>query len=484
MSRRRLSLRARLLTLQLVVFGSFLLLASPVTYFIMSRTLEDDRDEYLTSMARHVSKEYLAKDENVPPSPSLPARCLCDPVPPSSTDPEAMHWPRHLLLCDESGEVLCSDGETAALAPQAVQQALQTNLPAFADVRWPAEFLRIIAWPFQDPNGRVLVMEVGCSYRVIEGALRKGFILMAVIDAAALLFLITGSYLLTRNAFVPIDQIVRRVEQIDEDRLEERLPMESRDDEAGRLVAVINRMLERLERAFEAQSRFSSDVAHEIRSPLTALRGMMEVTLRKERSTEEYRNVMQENLEEVLRLARLAEDLMSLAKADAGVLQIRRVRVKLREALQAVLARFKLKADEKNIELRLHAPEEVAVIGDPDLLGRLVENLVDNALIHSPQMGAVLVQLQRNEDHVTISVDDHGTGIPPQHLSKIFDRFYRVDPARSREMGGSGLGLAIAQQIARQHGGSIRVQSTVGKGSVFLVTIPVARPPEPRMETG
>jgi len=472
---RMLSLRARLLALQVVVFGALILLASPLTYFIMSRTFQKDRDDYLSAMARNLSQEYTETAETGAPPADLPPRCLPDPVPPGSPDPEATHRPRHLLVCDESGRVLSSDGEWTPLAPEAVNLAARTMQPAFADVRWSAEILRVIALPFRDRSGRLLVMEVGTSYMVIERTLGKSLIAMGVIDLVALLFLVAGSYLLTRGAFGPIDQIIRRVEQIDEDNLAERLPLEERRDEVGRLIIVINHMLERLEHAFEAQNRFSSDVAHEIRSPLTALRGQIEVALRKERPPEEYRRVMKESLEETLRLSRLAEDLMSLAKADAGVLQVRREDMDLRESLYVVLARFRPLAEEKNIQLTLHASESAAVHGDPDLIERLFENIVDNALIHTPPTGEVRVGMEKSGGWVSVYIEDTGSGIPAEELPMIFHRFYRVDPARSRDRGGTGLGLAIARQFAALHGGSIKVRSEIGKGSVFSVTIPLAR---------
>ncbi|NIO27753.1 MAG: heavy metal sensor histidine kinase [Candidatus Latescibacteria bacterium] len=474
MNKRKMSLRARLLVLQLIVFGALILLASPITYLVMSRTLHRDRDEYLVSLARNASEEYAKTNNSSENTLPFPPRCLPESMPPSSPAPGSAHRPRHLLVCDQTGKVLCSDGESEPLAPEAVHQAFETFTPAFADQRWSAEILRLIAWPFKDQNGQHLVMEVGTSYRVIEGVLGKGLVFLLIFDAVALLLLIAGSYLLTRGAFLPIDQVIRRVEQIDEANLAERLPLDRRSDEVARLVTVVNHMLGRLERAFEAQSRFSSDVAHEVRSPLTALRGQIEVALRRRRSEEEYRRVLEESLEEVLRLSRLAEDLMSLAKADAGVLHARKSKVELRELLNNVLRRFKAKAHEKNIHLHLEASEAVTVDGDPGLIGRMVENLVDNALIHTHHMGEIHVRLQKKETQAVISVEDNGAGIPSEHLSKIFDRFYRIDPARSREMGGIGLGLAISRQIALLHDGTIQVQSTLGKGSIFSITIPIA----------
>ena len=472
--RRPLSLRARLLALQLAVFGGLVLLASPASYLFMSRGLQRERDEYLASMASRLPEELLATGEPLVPDGLAPRPCLPDPVLPGSSHPQATHRPRHLLLSDGEGRVLCSDGERLPLAPEAAHEASRTQAPVYADVRWSAEVFRLVAWPFRHHDGRILVAEVGTSYLVIERTLRRGLTFLAAIGGLALLLLLAGSLALTRSAFQPIDRIVRKVEHIDEGNLAERLSLETPSDETRRLVAVINRMLERLERAFEAQSRFSSDVAHEIRSPLTALRGQIEVALRRQRPADEYRAALEECLEEVLRLSRLAEDLMCLAKADAGALGTARGEVHLRELVARLLARFRTRADEKNIELRMRVPEGAAVVGDRGLLERCLENLVENALTHAPHTGEVVVAVQTDSKRTRISVADNGPGIPAEHLPRIFDRFYRVDAARSRDVGGTGLGLSIAQQIARLHSAEIEVSSEAGKGAVFTLTLPAA----------
>lgn len=477
MTGRKLGLRKRLLALQVTVFG-VLLLASPITYLLMSRSLHRQRDAYLESLARYMVADWLRGGGTRRPGiDGSPQPCLADPLIPGSQTIRATHRPRHLLVWDGHHTPLCSDGEAWPLAADEASTALATVQPVFSDVRWAAEVMRLVAWPFRDTNGEILVMEIGTSFMVIEDVLRQGVVLTVVVEAAMLALLIGGSWFLTHRAYIPIDQIIGRVEGIGEDNLAERLPPEETDDQAGRLVAVLNHMLERLQLAFDAQSRFSSDVAHEIRSPLTALRGQIEVALRRERSAEEYRQALSDCLGEVLRLARLAEDLMSLARAEAGTLQVRHQAVELRETLRELLRRGRDRAREKDIALRLTANDPVWVRGDRELLGRLVENLIDNALIHSKRMDEVVVELRRTADRAEVTVTDHGLGIPKEHLERIFDRFYRVDPARSRDAGGTGLGLAIARQIAALHDGIVTVASEVGRGSTFTVTIPAEPTP-------
>jgi two-component system, OmpR family, sensor kinase len=464
--RRRLSLRRRLLLTLLFVFGG-LLLAAPATYLVIARTLARDFDDHLVFLARTVAQARLAP---AAPRGNAPAPCLADfrcPV-------FRAHWPRHLLVVDAGGDIVCSDGETMPLAPAAVTRARATRQAAFADLKQQGEALRLIAWPFQDEQGRLLVLEVGGGHEASDQALRTGALASVAINLAALVLLLGASWIFSRRLLAPVKRIAMQLEEIDEERLSARVPESGADGELGRLVDVINRMLDRLERAFAAEARFTSDVSHEIRSPLTALRGQIEVALRREREPSGYQEVLRESLGEVLRLQRLAEDLLSLAQADAGALEARHVPVHLGDLLARSIERLREEAARQGVTVRLDAPAPAQVVGDPDLLGRMVENLLDNALRHGAG-GTVEVTLAPAAGRVIVAVRDHGAGIPAEHLPHLFERFYRVDRARDRATGGAGLGLAIAQQIALVHGGVLRVESTVGAGSVFTVELPTAK---------
>ena len=322
---------------------------------------------------------------------------------------------------------------------------------------------------------RSVSRDMAGSSQLVEHALRRGLVPLAAVAVGGLALLLVGSFLLSRHATRRLQDIIRRVATIDEERLAERIPLGASPEELQPLVAVLNRLLARLEAAFEAQRRFASDVSHEVRSPLTALRGQIEVALRKERSPEEYRRVLAESLEEVERLTRLAEDLLDLARADAGVLELRRERLDLREVASLALRRLASTADARDIQLVLDTREPVPVLGDPDWLGRLLENLVDNAIRHSRRTGEVRIRVHREGERALMRVEDAGEGIPATALPHIFERFYRVDPSRSRDKGGAGLGLAIGRQIVTLHGGTIAVASEPGKGAVFTVTLPIAR---------
>jgi heavy metal sensor kinase len=474
---RRLSLRAELVFFQIFVLGG-LLVASPTVYFYLSWALRRNLDSHLDYLATNLSRQLRVPAPQSSGAPTPPAYCEIGKAPPASDSgvtESPVHAPRHLIVTDENGVVLCSDGERQPLSTLALAQARERMTPVYSDGQVTGEMLRLVSWPFRDQSGRLRIMEVGVSKLVFEQALRGHVAVLVVLNLSAVALLVLGShYILTRRAFAPLGRIVRRVEQIDEAKLGDRIQEEQGSDELSRLTVVLNRMLERLERAFQAESRFSSDVSHEIRSPLTALRGEIEVALRKERTPAEYQRVLRENLEEVLRLTRIAENLMSLAQADAGVLEMGREHIDLKELLVGVLRRLGPQADNKDIALELDAPEAISVFGDRVWLERLVENLVDNAILHSPHIATVGVSLRRGPATVVVAVADSGEGIPPEHLPHIFERFYRVDRSRSRSQGGAGLGLAIAQQIAILHGGRIRVESRIHHGSTFFVDLPSA----------
>ncbi|MEZ4515355.1 MAG: ATP-binding protein [Chloroflexota bacterium] len=234
------------------------------------------------------------------------------------------------------------------------------------------------------------------------------------------------------------------------------------------MARAFNQTLERLERLFRSQQRFLADVSHELRTPLTSMRGNMDIMQRMEQYDEQSVVVIQEEME---RMSRLLGDLLLLARADSGGLPIRHERVELDNLLFDVYRQ--MDRMEKQVDLELAEVDQVVVSGDDDRLKQLILNLVDNAIKYTPPGGRVSLSLTKDAGWAHIQVTDTGVGIPPEDLAHIFDRFYRVDKARTRSMGGSGLGLAIAKWVAQAHGGNIQVTSTVGQGTTFTVTLPI-----------
>lgn len=253
-----------------------------------------------------------------------------------------------------------------------------------------------------------------------------------------------------------------------------RLVAPSDEPELVRLTSAFNRLLDRLNASHLAQQRLVADASHELRTPLTILQGEIQVALRRDRSPERYRDVLVSNLEEISRLCRIVEKLLALARADAGEALVKRVPVDLGALAEEVCARFASLAEAGRVKLRCERGAGAVVAGDPFALESIVTNLIENAVRYSPPDESVQVQVSAAGNRVTLEVADQGAGIAPEHLPRLFERFYRVDKARSRRLGGAGLGLAIVKTLVEAHGGLVEVQSAIGVGSTFTVRLPRA----------
>ncbi|NIP82370.1 MAG: HAMP domain-containing protein [Gemmatimonadetes bacterium] len=285
-----------------------------------------------------------------------------------------------------------------------------------------------------------------------------------------------GGWWLARRMVKPVNEIIDQAESMEAQTLHRRIDAHADAQEYARLVRVLNTMLARLDHAFEAQRRFTADASHELRGPLTALRGEIELALRRERDEEEYRRVLASNLQEVERLTQLAEDLLTLARSDAGVMQPRLQRTDVLERAEHVLGRLEGKAAGKDVELRIASDGDTEGIFDPGLLDQLLWNLVDNAVKFTPSGGRVRLSLDGDADAVEIRVADTGPGLPPEDVDRIFERFYRADRSRTHhaETSGTGLGLSIVRAIAKVHGGRARAGNRPEGGAEFVVRLPRA----------
>lgn len=282
------------------------------------------------------------------------------------------------------------------------------------------------------------------------------------------------AYLLARKALAPVNAIRRSADAITADRLHERLPVSNPDDELGKLAATVNAMIERLERSFAEVRRFTADASHELRTPLTAIRVEAEAAIGGDVTAEEYRVLVGSVLEECGRMARLTDQLLALAREDAGVAHSEPVAVDLGQLVGGVAETLRPVVEAKRLALISELAPGVVVRGDPERLRQVAMNLIDNATKYTPEGGSIRVTVGTTDGRAVFTVADTGEGIAAEHLSRVFDRFYRVDKARSREMGGTGLGLAIAKSILTAHGGRIELTSTVGVGTTATVTMPLA----------
>lgn len=226
-------------------------------------------------------------------------------------------------------------------------------------------------------------------------------------------------------------------------------------------------------RQIESHRRFTSDVAHEIRSPLTALRGSIEVALRRERSSAEYRDVLQRSLDEVKRLQGIAENLLLLSRADYKIIEMRKDWFDVNELVQDIVDRMRNLIGRKKILLSEEYQEPLEFFGDKGFIDQAITNVVDNAIKYTPEGGKIEVRTSTDGHSIIITVTDTGPGIPKEEQEKVFQRFYRVDRARARASGGAGLGLSITKWIIQSHGGKIAVESTPGEGTTFIMAFPV-----------
>jgi two-component system, OmpR family, sensor kinase len=294
-----------------------------------------------------------------------------------------------------------------------------------------------------------------------------------------------GGWWLAARVVKPVDEITSQAEAIRAGTLGHRIQADADSREYERLVGVLNSMLDRLEASFEAQRRFTADASHELRSPLTVLKGEIELALRRQRSDEEYRRVLESNLQEVDRLTWLAQDLLTLARSDSGVMEPRLQSTDVAGLVQGVIGRLYGGAARRQVTLSVDAPEPIEALLDPGLVEQLVWNLVDNAVKFSPPGGRVDVEARSRGHYLTIAVADQGPGIPDAHIGQIFERFYRVDPARtSGENGGTGLGLAIVRVIVAAHGGTVTAGNRSEGGALFTVRLPVVPSPAPPVGAG
>lgn len=279
------------------------------------------------------------------------------------------------------------------------------------------------------------------------------------------------SWFLAGQALSPILKIKSLVEQIRHGGLEKRIDIGLKGKEIDDLVRILNDMLDSIQQSVETQKRFSSDVSHEIRSPLTSLRGSIEVALRKKRAPEEYEALLRDNLSDVMRLSRIADDLLFLTKADNNIVEFRRNWFDMNQLLKTIVERMKF----EGLSVVEKYQDNLKFYGDRDILEQAFSNLIDNAVKYTPRGGTVTIITQEDKDSVKVTVSDTGFGIPEGEIPHIFERFYRVDRERSRKLGGTGLGLAIAKWIINAHKGRIIVRSKMGSGSDFIVMFPKAK---------
>ena len=343
------------------------------------------------------------------------------------------------------------------------------------------QILMLTGMVFRNPDGTRFLVESGVLHRQVDEVLHGLSLTLTIYVPLLVLLATAGGYWLMRRSLQPVDEITQKAEGITSTNLSQRLPVIRTGDELERLSMALNRMIARLEDAFQQANRFSADASHELRTPLTILQLELEGMAHNRQLAPELLDQIGSALEETQRLSKIVENLLTITRLDAGEARTEKVRVDLGQLARETSEQMKLLADEKSISVHCHLNEGVYVEGDRYRLKQVIVNLLDNAIKYTPERGEVAITVQARDRNGALEVSDNGTGIPAEALPHIFERFYRTDKARSRDSGGAGLGLAIVKAICAAHDGEVTVTSTEREGTRFVVEIPLvsdrARPP-------
>jgi heavy metal sensor kinase len=384
-------------------------------------------------------------------------------------------------------QIVDADGNwiyrSAVLAERAFPPIAPSQLrkPVHKDIRFGKAPFRFVSRRI-DVQGHAYTVQAGTPTQEEMETLER-FQKYLLMFAPIMLFAAGAmGYWMSRRALAPVDALTRTARTITGNTLSSRLEQLHTGDELQRLSDTLNEMLSRIETAFTRVTEFTADASHELRTPISLIRTEAELVLRRSRGEEEYREALRHILLEAERTTSLIEELLALARADSGRQSLNIQPIDLRGTLQDVASGWRAVASVRGLQFSERILEaELRVLGDAAALRRVVDILLDNAFKYTPAPGGVVtLSAEESDGNAVISVRDNGMGIAEEHQSRIFERFYRVDKTRSRELGGAGLGLSIAQWVVQQHHGTIQVESAIGAGSIFRVRIPLAAATVPR----
>ena len=330
----------------------------------------------------------------------------------------------------------------------------------------------VYAQPLATTTGSAAILIVSRSISELQAALTQTILFLAVLSVLIVLAGTLLAHRLAGNILEPVRRIASTARSLSQHELHRRVDVKVPPDELGELVETFNSMLARLEASFESLRRFTADASHELRSPLALMRSELEGTLARARTPAEYEQVLRDLEAEVEHMARMVDQLLMLARADAGALQPAATNLDVADFLHETAARWRPMADQRHVKLDVEAPDSGSVSADPDLLRRVMDNLLDNATRHSPAGTAVRLTGAPAAGGWTIEVRDEGPGVPQAARAQLFERFARADGARARDGSGAGLGLALSRAIAESHGGSLRLADQNGRGATFRLFLP------------
>ena len=343
----------------------------------------------------------------------------------------------------------------------------------YLNVNEKPSLFRTFTTPVMEYKRLSYIVQVASPLSQLNEVLRNlGFSLLFLLPLTVLLTGLSGVFLV-QMTLRPVDQMIETIHQITAENLKLRLKIPGTRDEISSLAKTFNQMITRLDESFTSQRQFMEDISHELKTPLSVLKGELEVTLKRIRSPQEYETALQSSLEEVNRIAGIVENLLTLARFDAKTTALQAVPLDLNVLIKDTVDAIQVLAVQKEITIQFNSAHSVEILADKNQIKRLILNIVDNAIKYTQPGGKISIDLSQQKDWASMDIVDTGVGIPENELPHIFDRFYRVDKSRSSI--GFGLGLSIAQSIAKAHGGMISAKANLPQGTVFTISLPVHR---------
>ena len=467
------SLRWRLTSWYSVLLALPLVGFAFASYLVFAQALERRTDHFIGDALTAFASELSAERRN--------ALSAVEAM--RSTVEEVQFRDLHITILDSRGEPVVTTPPPDTSIRRQLEAALQSGMsPVTLVLPRGQPSYRMLARPLTI-DGERFTLAGTYSMADIEEALARIRVMFLIAIPVLVLCAATGGYLLARESLAPVATMSARAGQITATSLDQRLPV-SGDDELAGLARIINDLLDRLERAFAQQRRFVADASHELRTPAAILRTESDVTLaRDHRPEEEYRSSLGVMRDAAGRLSRIVDELFLLARSDAGHLVAKREAIYLEDVVHDAVRAVQSVADQRGVRLEMGELIETPAEADADLLGRLLLNLLDNAIKYSPEGGKVAIGMWPLGRWCAITVVDQGPGIPAEAREQIFERFFRVDPARSRGQSGTtsgaGLGLAIARRIAEMHGGRLELAESRPGRTEFRLTLPVVDQNQP-----
>jgi heavy metal sensor kinase len=465
---RRLSVRSRLTLWYTAALLAILALTSAASYSLLRWSVLHDVDASLLTVAHVIADTETAGAR--PPWDAGAEALLRELLGPELYD-------KFFRLLDPSGRPSMQSapprGATLALSPAARANAARGERTFETMPRSGRAPIRLLTLPMVHGGALTNIVQVGMSLERAHRTLDRFLEILFVLVPVGGLLAGAGGYALARAALRPVDEMSQTARRISAEDLTRRIEPRRTGDELDRLAETLNGMLSRLEAAFANLRRFAADAAHELRTPLTVLKGQLEVALRADRPAEEYRRVLQASLEEVEELTRLAEDLLLLSRATAGLAGPREP-VELEPLLREVAAAAARLGEPSGVSVKVGPATPLVILGDAAALRRAVLNVAENAVRYTPAGGEVELTLARQGQEAALGVRDTGPGIAPADAERVFQPFVRLDAGRVTNPAGTGLGLAIARSVVMAHGGAVALESEPGFGARFTIRLPLA----------